>query len=47
MNIEKDISEEVLSSTALTSHDWYMAQQADRDIKFISEALEKGQNLVV
>ena len=43
MGIEEDIPEEVLSSTALTSHDWHKAQQADRDIRFIIEALEKGQ----
>ena len=43
MSIEEDIPEEVLSSTALTSHDWHKAQQADRDIRFIIETLEKGQ----
>ena len=43
MNIEEYIPKEVLSSKALTSQDWHKAQQADRDIRFISEALEKGQ----
>ena len=43
MSIEEDISEEVLVSTALTSHDWHKAQVADRDIRFILEALEKEQ----
>ena len=43
MNIEKYIPKEILSSTALTSHDWHNAQEPDRDIRFISEALEKEQ----
>ena len=43
MSIEEEIPEAVLSSTALTSHDWHKAQQADRDIKLIIETVEKGQ----
>ena len=43
MSIEKDIPEDVLSSTRLSSHDWHKAQQAERYIRFISKAKEKGQ----
>ena len=43
MNKDEDILKEVLSSTALTSHDWYNAQESDGDIRFISEALEKEE----
>ena len=44
MSIEDDISEQVFVSTSLTSRDWHKAHAADRDIRAISEALEKGQN---
>ena len=43
MTREEYIPEDVLSSTALTSNDWHKAQQADRDMGFISEVIEKGQ----
>ena len=47
MNIGDDIPKEVLSSTALTSHDWHKAQQTDRNIKFIIETAEKDKNQAV